>query len=134
MDIAKRFEKRSRQKKRLAELMKAVQKDLNDLEMQMLDLMEQEKLPSRFEGLLGTSIYTREEIWASPAGGDHAALAAALRRHGLVEFLPSSINSQKLSAYVREHYNKQTGEFEGLPDDLFTALNITKKQRVISSG
>lgn len=135
MEVAKLFERKTAQKKRLTAMLKKSNELVADLESQMNELIENEKLPSSFKGpALGASIYTREEIWVSPKGGDHAALTAVLRDLGLVEYLPSNVNSQSMSAYVREHYNKKTGEFDGLPQALIEALEITKKQRVIAAG
>jgi hypothetical protein len=135
MEIAAEFEKRCKQKKRLAALTKKVNERCTKLEEQVLNLIEDEQLPPSFRGKLGSSIYTRGEIWASPLEGNHARLTEVLRGLGTgwEHLLPTNVNSQTLSGIVRGAYNEDTDSFD-LPPDLLTVLKITKKTRVVSNG
>jgi hypothetical protein len=135
MQVANQFERRCRQKKRLAALVKKVNAECARLEQEVMDLMEAELLPPSFRGKLGSSIYTREETWASPLDGDHAALTAVLRDLGpdYAEYLPSNVNSQSLSSLVRNSWNEETEQYD-LPPDLINVLKITRKPRVVSNG
>lgn len=135
MEVAALFERRSAQKKRLKALSDKVQAECTRLEAVVLDLIIDGLLPASFKGKMGASIYTREEVWASPAGGDHEALTEVLESLGpfYAHLLPSNVNSQSLSSIVRKSYNEETGEFD-LPPALIKALKITKKQRVVANG
>lgn len=135
MEVARLFEKRCRQKKRLAALTKKVEESVAKLEAQMLELMEQELLPPSFKGKLGSSIYTREETWASPLDGNHARLTQVLQSLGpeYQQYTPSTVNSRSLSSLVRGAYDEES-EIYDLPPDLLAVLKITKKQRVVSNG
>jgi hypothetical protein len=119
----------------IAALTKKVNERCTKLEEQVLNLIEDEQLPPSFRGKLGSSIYTRGEIWASPLEGNHARLTEVLRGLGTgwEHLLPTNVNSQTLSGIVRGAYNEDTDSFD-LPPDLLTVLKITKKTRVVSNG
>lgn len=133
MEVAEAFQQATkREKQAKAELADATA-ELRKLEQKMIELIVDGKLPESFK-LNGKPIYTREEIWASPKGKDHKALAKVLKDLGLVEFLPQTVNSQTISGYVREFKDKETGELVGIPEELLAVLNITRKSRCIASG
>lgn len=133
MEVAEEFRKASVRLKDAKKELKDAAEASAKLERQMLDLIEDGKLPESFRHN-GASIYTREEVWASPKDGDHQAVVAVLKELGLTEYLPSNVNSQSISAYVRGFRNEQTGELENLPPELEAVLKITKKARCIASG
>lgn len=132
MDVAKRYVQLTRKKKELDREIAGVKKELEALEPEVLDLIEQEKLPSSFK-LDGASVFTREDIWASPKDGDHAALALVLADIGLTEYLPRTVNSHSISAYVREHRNDE-GEIVGLDPRLEAQLKISRKVKAVVNG
>lgn len=133
MEIARQFQDVSARAKQLKKDLAVAMVEQRKLEAQVLQLIEDGRLPESFS-LNGKPIYTREELWASPADGNHARLVSVLRELGLVEYLPSNVNSQSMSAYVRGFRDPETGEIVGLPEDLAAALKITKKPRVIAAG
>lgn len=133
LEVARQYVALSRRKKELDRELASVKDKLEELESTVLDLIEQEALPSSFR-LDGASIFTREQLWASPKNKDHAALAAVLREIGLVEYLPRTVNSHSISAYVREHVSEETGEVEGLDPRLLDALNISRQTKAVVNG
>lgn len=133
MDIANQFQEVSRRTKRLKKELADATAEQKKLEGQMLQLIEDGRLPESFK-LNGNPIFTREDLWASPLDGDHSRLVDVLKELGLVEYLPSSVNSQSISAYVRGFRDVETGEIVGLPEQLAAALKITKTPRVIATG
>lgn len=133
MEVAEAFRKASKRLKDAKKELKEAAAEVSSLEGRMLDLMEAGKLPESFRHN-GASIYTREEIWASPADGNHQAVVEVLESLDLHEYLPSNVNSQSISAYVRGFRNEETGELEGLPTELEAVLKITRKSRCIASG
>jgi len=54
----------------------------------------------------------------------------------MVEYLPKNVNSQSLSAWVREHKNEETGEFD--PDlidpRMREVLKITVTNKAVVNG
>lgn len=116
------------------------EKRLKPLQEQMLQLIEDGKLPTSFKFGRG-SIYTQSQLWASPKDGDHERLSNVLESLGLVEFLPKTVNSQSISGFVREFRN-ELGEIvvqseehpDGLPVPLAEVLNISERTSVKASG
>lgn len=116
------------------------EKDLKPLQEQMLQLIEDGKLPTSFKFGNGT-IYTQSQLWASPKDGNHARLTDVLKSLGLVEYLPQTVNSQSMSGFVREFRN-DLGEVvvqdedhpDGLPKELAEVLNISERTSLKASG
>lgn len=133
MQVAERFVQNTRQKKRLEADLKVIKEQLENDMQAVLGLMEDGQLPESFK-LNGATVFTREDIWASPSEG-HEALAAALSELGLVEYLPKSVNSQSLSAYVREHKDDD-GEFDEslIPETLRAKLKISRTTKAVVTG
>lgn len=140
MDVARRYYEADANVKAAKRELQAAEKELKPLQEQMLQLIEDGRLPESFKFGNG-SIYTQSQIWASPKDGDHANLTNVLESLGLVEYLPQTVNSQSLSSYVREFRNDygeiivQSDEHpEGLPKVLADALNITEKVSLKATG
>lgn len=133
MDYAREYVSLTREKRDLEAQLAGVKKNLEELEPRILEMIESEQLPESFR-LDGASVYTRSQIWASPAGGDHENLTRVLSELGMVEYLPSKVNSHSISAYVREHINPETGQIEGLPPELEAALKITETTKAVVNG
>lgn len=132
MEVAEAFRVASKRVKDAKKELKDASTDAAKLEQRMLDLIENGKLPASFAHN-GASIYTREEIWASPLDGNHERLTGVLESLGLMEYLPRTVNSQSISGYIREFKNDE-GELVGIPEELAAVLNITKKSRCIAAG
>lgn len=134
MQVADRYVKNTRRKKQLEADLKVVKANLEDDMQAVLDLMEAGELPESFKHD-GATIFTREDIWASPLDGDHDALSGALASLGLVEYLPSKVNSQSLSAYVREHKDDE-GAFDEtlIPETLRERLKISRTTKAVVTG
>lgn len=135
LKVADEYVRLTRRKRSLESDLRTVKAQLEDLQQRVLDLMVAGELPESFKHE-GASVFTREDIWASPRDGDHQALSDVLRLMGLVEYLPKSVNSQSLSAYVREHKNDETGEFDETLIDprLRDVLKISKTTKAIVTG
>lgn len=134
LQVADKYVTLTRRKRSLEADLRTVKAQLEDLQQSVLDLMEAGELPEKF-GHEGASVFTREDVWASPANGDHAALSEVLRQLGMVEYLPKSVNSQSLSAFVREHKN-EAGEFDPtlIDPQLLAVLKISKTTKAIVTG
>ena len=108
---------------RLREL-KAEQSQLNDRQRTLQEtlLTEFEQLGMENTRIDGTTVYVHRQTWAKPAGGDHPTLAAALKELGMPELAKETVNSQTLSAYVRELESVD----EPLPDRLKPLIEISE--------
>ncbi len=137
MAVARELVKLTRAKRALEANIKAIAKEIETVQAQVLDLIADGHLPAKF-GEDGASVFTREDCWASAKDGDHGRLTALLTELGLVEYLPSTVNSQKISAYVREfrdeHGQVKVGGEDGLDPRLAEALQITITPKVIVNG
>lgn len=137
MEVAAAFYESDARVKTAELELKDAREERGKLEDQMKDLIEQNKLPSSFKQGRG-SIYTHSQLWASVKDKDHERATGVLESLGLVEFLPSTVNSQKLSAYVREFVDDlgqvKIGGEDGLDPRLAEVLNITERVSVRATG
>lgn len=108
---------------------------LND---ELLAHMEAGEFPSSSK-VAGATVYLRSDVWAGPADGDHAALTAALESMGYDDLTPKTVNSSRLSAWVREHLDDDTTK--AIEDRLTTLdpairpfIKVTEKQSVRING
>lgn len=88
----------------------------------VLQAMENEAF-STSQNVLGANVHLHTQVWAGPADGDHAALSAVLSELGYVELLPSTVNAQRFSAFVREQIRETD---KTLPLDERIALGLPK--------
>lgn len=140
MEVAARYYEADALVKLAKRELAAAERVLKPLQEQMLQLIENGKLPASFKHAQG-SIYTQTQLWASPKDGDHKRLSDVLESLGLVEYLPQTVNSQSISGFVREFRN-ELGEVvvqdedhpEGLPKELADVLNISERTTVKASG
>jgi hypothetical protein len=101
----------------------------------LLSAMQEGQWPESFKLPTGGTVYLHSQVWASAKDGDHDTLTEVLRDLDLVEYLPSTVNSQSISAYVREHLSDdEAADLEtrlaSLDARLKAALNITEKNDV----
>ena len=66
------------------------------------------------------TVYPNEILRAKAAGGDNDHLNLMLEKYGYGDIIRRAVNSQTLSAFVRERLQE-----EPLPDDLRAALDVT---------
>lgn len=140
MEVARQYYEADAVVKAAKRQLADAERELKPLQEQMLQLIENGKLPESFKYSKG-SIYTQSQLWASPKDGDHGRLATVLESLGLVEYLPKTVNSQSLSSFVREFRN-EFGEVvvqsedhpDGLPKALADVLNISERVSVKASG
>lgn len=141
MQYANQFAAAKARAKQYDKWAKECRAEADTLEGIVLDLIENEELPSSFKSTRGASVFTSDETWASPRDGDHQRLARVLESLGMTELLPKSVNSQSLSGWVREFRN-ELGEVviqdeehpEGLPREVADVLKITQRTRVKVNG
>jgi hypothetical protein len=77
------------------------------------------------------TLAVKSQWWASPKDGDHARLAATLEALGMHEYLPSTVNSQKISGYVRDYIDDvnglKVGGDDGLDPQLAEVLKVSER-------
>lgn len=140
-----------RKKKALEAALAATQEELGIAGGLLLTSVDGGAFPesSRVED---ATVFLFRQVWASPADGangkaDHDRLTAVLDVLGLDEYKPSTVNTQSLSAYVREEIKKApVFDDEGkvltleqrarrvLPSSLVDALRITEKREMRVNG
>ncbi len=76
----------------------------------------------------GHTVYLHRQLWAAPANGaDH--LHIALKAEGYGDLVEPKINSQRLSALVREFERDEEG-MPIMPGGLHEAIKVTEKYSV----
>ncbi len=146
MDLARRRVALQRKKKALERMLEDVTSDLAACTQALQPFMENGDFPEK-STVDEATVFLFRQIWASPVGGDHDRLTAVLDALGLDEYKPSTVNTQSLSAYVREEIKKApVFDDDGnlltleqrarrvLPQALVDALNITEKRDVRVNG
>jgi hypothetical protein len=71
-------------------------------------------------------VYLTQEVYASPANGDHDRLAEALAKLGLDDLVTSRVDHARLSAWVRE----MRREGEEIPAELAELIKISEVVRL----
>lgn len=151
MQLAERRVLLQRKKKALETMIGDVDAELKTIGAQLQVFVENGDWPesSRVDD---ATVFLFRQVWASPAPGadgkaDHDKLTAVLDVLGLDEYKPSTVNTQSLSAYVREEIKKApVFDDDGkvlsleqrarrvLPASLVDALNITEKREMRVNG
>lgn len=135
-----------RRKKALDAQLGDVETRIKQLKTEMQTLIEDDQFPDKAR-VDGASVFLWRQIWAGPAGGDHDRLTAVLGELGLHEYQPTKVNTQSLSAYVREALaDAPLFSDDGsiltleerarlvLPASLVAALSLTEKRDVRVNG
>jgi 3-methyladenine DNA glycosylase Tag len=123
LDKVKRIVELKKQMEELDTQLKALKQAYDDLEPQVIEYMEKEGLQRLTVD--DRTVYVNRQIWASVSKSNPEALEI-LRENGLDDFIEEKVNSQRISAFVREF--EKNGE--DIPDWCHDALNITEKYTV----
>lgn len=107
---------------------KALEGDVDKLKEQLAVLEPQ--IMQRFENAgmqsmkskSGVVLYIRRELWAGAAEGAETLLLESLKSIGLGDMVKEKVNTQTLSAYVREVERDQFNGAAQTPDVLAKAL------------
>lgn len=112
-----------------------IKERLAELEPQIMERFENAGMQS-MKSKQGTVIYIRRDLWAGAKEGAEVLLLEALKSVGLGDMVKEKVNTQTLSAYIREQEKDQFGaavsatpeEIIGvLPEGLREAVNITER-------
>lgn len=148
MDVAGEYVAVKRRRKAIKAEDAALASRSAELEDVVARLMEAGKLSLSFKAD-GASVFQKYEVWAgapdSPDGGkDHARLTTVLKNLGLVEYLPTTVNTQSLSAYIRDHLTDtpeerlkplmQRLQEGGVPQELLDVIKLSEKHPINANG
>lgn len=127
--VSEEFARLTVKKRALEADLRAVEERLRGVEevlsAQMIDSRTQRLTIGLDDAGVQVTLYLQRERWAKAT--DPEALAAALRANGLGAMIkPESVNTQTLSAYVREQVD---GGME-IPADVSAAIEVTEAVRV----
>lgn len=129
MELAAEFDKLTGEKRTLEAEVATRKRRLDELGPQLLQLIEDGKLPPKFTAPSGRTIFLRRQLWARAKDGNWEQAIEALRQCGLDEYIQTNFSVQSVSAYVRDH------DREGvpLPTPLAEALDVSEKFEVRAS-
>ena len=109
--------------KELSEQEKKLKEEREKIEPLILDYFAEEGIEKIT--VTGMTLFPVKEIWASLTKGNKEGLKI-LREHGLEDYIYETVNSQSISAFVREFERNE----EEIPDWVHKALNVSEKFRV----
>jgi hypothetical protein len=134
-DLVNRFIELEEMRKSREGEIDEIKKEVAELEPQIMERFENAGMQS-MKSKQGTVIYIRRDLWAGAKEGAEVLLLEALKSVGLGDMVKEKVNTQTLSAYIREQEKDQFGanvsakpeEIIGvLPEGLREAVNITEK-------
>lgn len=99
-DQAAEYIRLHRRKKEIEGELKRVKKDMEDLEQTVLDDMVKDGVGNM--KIRDQMLYIHRQLWASPKAGETEQVCDALRELGHDDLVQERINTQSLSALVRE--------------------------------
>lgn len=112
-----------------------IKERMSELEPLIMERFENAGMQS-MKSTQGTVIYVRRDLWAGAKEGAEVLLLESLKAVGLGDMVKEKVNTQTLSAYVREQEKEQFGSnvsakpddiIQVLPEGLREAVNITEK-------
>ena len=133
-DLVNQFIELDDKRKRLEGDVDAIKEELKVLEPQIMDRFENAGMQS-MRSKSGVTLYIRREVWAGAAEGAEVLLLETLKSCGLGDMVKEKVNTQTLSAYVRE-VEKDTFNgasvtpeklVQALPPALQTAVAVTER-------
>jgi predicted nuclease with TOPRIM domain len=133
-DLVNEFIELDEQRKGKEGEVEKIKERMAELEPEIMKRFENAGMQS-MKSKMGRTIYIRRELWASAAEGAEVLLLETLKAIGLGDMVKEKINTQTLSAYVREvekdSFNGQAVDpvelIKVLPDQLQPALKVTQK-------
>lgn len=119
-DKLRRYVDLSKSKREHKKQLKKINKELNDLEGELLDQFEEVGMQNVHVD--GMTVYIHRQLWAKAQNGDYEKACAALRAVGLDEYVNQRFNTNSISAWVREQ--EELGH--EIPEELQEALDISE--------
>ena len=99
-----------------------IKERLAELEPVLLERFEHAGMQS-MKSQQGTVIYVRRDLWAGAKEGEEVGLLVALKEVGLGDMVKEKVNTQTLSAYVREEERDQFGSsVKATPEEIVGVL------------
>lgn len=133
-DLVNQFIELDEKRKKLEGDVDAIKEELKIIEPQIMERFENAGMQS-MKSKSGVVIYVRRDLWAGAAEGADALLPEVLKTVGLGDMVKERVNTQTLSAYIREaereHFGGVATEIPKLitvlPEPLQGAVAITEK-------
>ena len=118
----------SRENQELKERMDANAAELKRLDPMIIERFTQRQIRQQ-KMLTGETVWIEKSVYASlvrDENGEHAGAHRALQEHGLEWLVKDKVDSQSLSAWVREQEKQETE----IPEGLLPFLKISEIYRV----
>jgi len=133
MDVMRQFVEACRARDEARAALKAAEARVRELEPQVVDSLLQAGVDS-VKLADGTTVYLRQQLWARPV--DKARACDALERAGVPELVERTVNTHRLSAWVRELVNEANlapGEdpAQALPEDLRNVVVVSEDIKAV---
>jgi len=120
-DLVNRFIELDEQRKAKEGEVDAIKEELRLLERLLMERFENAGMQS-MKSAKGTTLYIRRELWAGAAEGAGELLLSSLKAVGLGDMVEEKVNTQTLSAYVREVEKERFAGAAVSPHEIVQAL------------
>ena len=133
MDLMRQFVEVCRKRDEARAALKAAEARVRELEPHVVESLLQAGVDS-VKLADGTTVYLRQQLWARPV--DKARACDALERAGVPELVERTVNTHRLSAWVRElvtDADLAPGEHpaQALPKDLREVVVVSEDVKAI---
>lgn len=116
INAVKRYAKLFADKKEAERTLKIATEGMAELESTLIDYFQKHGIDR--QSIEGVTVHLRRELWAGHEGDGPAACVALVGEH-LAEYAQPRINTQSLSAYVRELEKQAEPDPNRTPGDAF---------------
>ena len=120
-DLVNRFIELDEMRKSKEGELESIKDELKTLEPLLMERFENAGMQS-MKSAKGTTLYIRREIWAGAAEGAEELLLSSLKAVGLGDMVKEKVNTQTLSAYVREVEKERFAGAAVSPEEILKAL------------
>lgn len=124
-ELADRLKSLKESKKEAEDALKAINAELEQVELKLVELMVNEETQSFNRS--GTLFYLTTKTHASAVGDSREQLHEALRQNGYGSLIYETVNANSLSAFTKEQLEANDGE---LPEWLKGLVNVFEKTTV----
>ena len=126
-ELADRLKACKDRKKELEEQVKAVNAEIDALDLELSEAMALAECPNFSRG--GCTFYLNTRLFASPRAGMKDDMIAALKAHGFGDIVNETVNANTLASFCKEQI-ALSGEAEQLPQWLSDVVHTFDKVTV----
>lgn len=125
LELADKLKELKDQKRALEDHVKEIKQEMDSVEAQLIETMVSEEMQNFNRG--GTLFYMQVKPYASPIANKKPVLFQTLKDEGYGDLVYETVNSNSLSAFVREQMEENEDQ---LPEWLNGLVNVFEKTSI----